>query len=302
MMFECKTAIGPRKHESTKGLLCSRAFAAASQFALAVVLAACGGENTPENNAQPVVDAPSARDNSKALARAADLYQQGKELLAAKEFVKAAPLLEKATELAPLEWEYRANLGVAYKEVRRFAEARVELLRAAELAEGAERDRLKGQAAECSSKLAHAAYMIGEDKLAREHLRDALKLRPADAEMNMLLGYVEHRRKAHAEAEQAFRIASQGFAGARRQEALAWMGQAQLAQENYAQADYTLSIVINEGVTDHDVYGWRAYARHKLGRNAEARRDFLNAVEHASTPDKKQEYLDAAAQLSQDGE
>jgi Flp pilus assembly protein TadD len=144
--------------------------------------------------------------------------------------------------------------------------------------------------------------MISEDKLAREHLRDALKLRPADAEMNMLLGYVQHRRKEFAEAEQAFRMASLGFTGARRHEALVWLGQAQFAQENYEQAEYTLSIVINEGVTDHDAYGWRAYARYKLGRNAEARRDFLNAAEHATTAERKQEYLEAAAKLSQDGE
>ncbi len=271
--------------------------------ALVLVVAGCGGGNNADvaNTAPQANDAPPARDNSKALARAADLYQQGKELIAAKEYVKATPLLEEATELAPLEWEYHANLGVAYKEVRRYAEARLELLRAAELTDGAERDRLNGQAAECSSKLAHAAYTIGEDKLAREHLRDALKLRPADAEMNMLLGYVQHRRKEYAEAEQAFRIASQGFTGARRHEALAWLGQAQFAQEKYEQADYTLSIVINEGVTDYDVYGWRAYSRYRLGRNTDARRDFLNAAEHATTPEKRQEYLQAAAQFSQDG-
>jgi Flp pilus assembly protein TadD len=296
-----KTSIEPRKHESTKGLLPVRALVVA---AFVVALAGCGGaNNTGDANTAPQgIDAPPGRDNSEALARAADLHQQGKGLIAAKEFVKAAPLLEEATELAPLEWEYHANLGVAYKEVRRFAEARLELLRAAELTDGAERDRLRGEAADCSHKLAHAAYMISEDKLAREHLRDALKLRPADAEMNMLLGYVQHRRKEFAEAEQAFRMASLGFTGARRHEALVWLGQAQFAQENYEQAEYTLSIVINEGVTDHDAYGWRAYARYKLGRNAEARRDFLNAAEHATTAERKQEYLEAAGKFSQDGE
>lgn len=270
---------------------------------LLLLLAACGGGSSAPPP-QPVQNKPVAvsSDNSANLKRARELYDKAQEHFTRGDYVGAVPLLEQACELAPGDWEVQARLGHAYERVRRFAEARAQFMLAAKLAEGDERVELEGRAAHCSHVLADEAYKRGEDKLALEHLRDAVKLRPAEAEISMLLGYVQQRRKEYAEAESAFRLAADLFTDARRRDAMFWLGQAQFAQEKYEETLETYTTLINERVTGNDIYGWRAYCHHLLGNREDARRDFERAVEYATTPEKRKEYGDAAAALAQEGD
>jgi Flp pilus assembly protein TadD len=265
---------------------------------LVLFLTACGGGN---NAAESQSAQPAPRDRSAELSRARDLHARATRLTAEQKPVEAIPLLEQAVELAPENASYCADLAKAYLEVRRNAEAREYAMRAAKVAAPAQRDEIQGYAALASHRMASEAYRANEDKLAREHLRDALELRPSDGDLNLLLGYIEFRRKVYDEAEAAFRLAADVTMGAPRREALHWMGQAQFAQEQYEEAASTYTGLINEGVTAHDVYGWRAYCHTQLGRGTEARRDFELAAEYASSPDKRKEYLEAASRIAQDG-
>lgn len=272
-------------------------------LSLLLPLAACGGAgNTPAPKPAPNQPAAVTRDDSANLKRSRELYDKAQEHFAGGDYLGAVPLLEQACELAPQDWQIQARLGHAYERLRRFAEARSQFMLATKLAEGDDRIELEGRAAHCSHVLADEAYKRGEDKLALEHLRDAVKLRPAEAEISMLLGYVQQRRKEYAEAESAFRLAVDLFTDARRRDAMFWLGQAQFAQEKYEVTLETYTTLINERVTSNDIYGWRAYCHHLLGNRAEARRDFEKAVEYATTPEKRKEYGDAAAALAREGD
>lgn len=270
-------------------------------LALLIVPAACGGgDNTPEpapanNSPAPVVD----REDR--VAKATALLEKGKGLLEAGDAKAALPLLEEAAELDQLSWRIQIELAKAYESLRRFAEARGHYVNVAKRAPGADRLAAEDRAAYCSHQLANDAYRAGQYKVALEHVRDGLKLRPTDADMNLLLGYVQQVRGEYAEAEGAFRLAAELFNDARKREALYWLGQALFAQEKYAETVEVYTGLINQRVTSNDIYGWRAYCHAALGNRAEARRDFAKAIEYATSPEKRAEYMDQASKLAEGG-
>jgi Flp pilus assembly protein TadD len=259
---------------------------------------ACGRD--PANAPPPAADSTPAQPDRTAQARR--LHAQAMQQIADDKYVEAVSLLAQAAERAPGDWRILADLGTALKQLRRYQQARDSLLRAAELAEEPAAAPLRMQAAECSHRLAHEAYTAGQNESALKHIGDALELRGGDPDLQMLRGYVHHRLREYVEAERAFALAVGSCSGARRHDALRWQGQARFDGKNYVGAVETLTIVIREGNTSHDVYGLRGYALNQLGRNMEARSDFLNAAEFAATPEKRQEYLAAAASLLQDPE
>ncbi len=257
-------------------------------------LMSCSGSNGTE----PQPEAAS-QDRENRLATAQRLKADAETLVRAGNYVEAASKLEQAADLAPLDSGIQEALADACLELRRYSEARQAFLLATREADGPRRARLAARAAHCSAMMANQAYTIGEDKLALEHLRDAMKDNANDYDNNMLLGYVQYRRKEFEEAAQAFRHAARLVSGARSHEALAWSAQSHFAGERYTEAADIYTSLIDNGVTAHDVYGWRAYCYSQMGRNEEARRDFNNAATHATTEHKRREYLDAAAQLAQ---
>jgi Flp pilus assembly protein TadD len=268
-------------------------------FLFIALLAACGKEEPQP--AAPVQNSPTAMPSPDA-ERARAFYTQAEDHFARRDYTGALPLLEEAAELAPRDWKIHARLGHAYKQLQRYAEARAQFEVAARLTEGNERASLEGRMAVCSYRMARRAYAIGEDKLALEHVRDGLQLRPSDGPLNLMLGYVQIRRAELEEAEHAFLLAADLLAPEFREEAVLWAAHAQYRQEKYVDAVENYTRLIDGGFTGEEVFGWRAYALYSMDRHEDARRDFLRAVEFATSAEKRSEYEQAAGQLTGSGE
>ena len=287
-----KVETGPARPLGT-GLLLTVAFGA-------LLAGACGGNDSTSNHAPGDPKAPSAQVDE--ATRAQELYVQAKKKLAEENYVEAVPLLEKASLHAPNDWQIQADLGRASMQLRRYQQARDALLRAAESVDESDAAKLRMLAAECSHRLAHEAYTSGQNEAALKHIQDAQGLRGGDPDLQMLLGYVHHRRGEYTQASAAFALAAAAYGGARRHDALRWQGQSRFDGGEYGSAIEPLNVLIREGYTSNDVYGLRAYALNQLGRNDEARSDFLKAAEFATKPEKREEYLAFAAALLQDEE
>lgn len=269
-------------------------------FALLLLPAACGGGDNSGVNAPAPNPAPTpVREDRTAKAR--ELFDKGLALLEGGDARAALPLLEEAVELDALNWQIQFALGQAYEKLRRYAEARGHYVTVSKRAPGADRVAAEDRASYCSHQLANDAYRAGEYKVALEHVRDGLKLRPTDPDMNLLLGYIQQVRQEYADAEGAFRLAAELFSDARKREAQYWLGQAMFAQQKYAETIEVYTQLINQRVTSNDIYGWRGYCHAALGNRAEARRDFAKAIEYASTPEKRQEFMEQASKLAEGG-
>lgn len=256
-----------------------------------LLLVACGGgDNKAEraDNSSAVVEQASDRDDDQRRARS--LYAQAEGLLRQSEYEAALPLLEESAALAPRDLEIQAMLGRTLNSLGRNAEALAQFEVAVKLASGSERSELRELMAQCSHRLASDAYAAKENRLALEHLHDGLKLRPSDPEMNLLRGFAHYRLEQYAEAEEAFAIAATGFNQPQRYEAHFWWAQSLTYQAKHKEAIDAYSALIEQGVTENDVYGWRGYSYGALGMNVEARRDFISAIEYASSPAKRREY------------
>lgn len=268
----------------------------------AIVLGAC----TPASNnatVNPPAPAPAPRklDDAAARARAAELQKQATEEMRNGGTVKAAELLAEAVELAPGNPALHEQFAAACQKLRRFSEAREHFLLAARHATPDERPRLRNLAAECSHSMAVEAYRIKEDKLALEHIRDSLVLRPGHGEAAMLQGWVEFRMKDYAAALASFQLASDVLSGVKRHEAMCWLGQTHYWLKEYATAEATLTTIINEGYTELDVHGWRGYARQQLGNFTGARQDFLQAAQATRDEAKRKEFHEAASKAEAAG-
>lgn len=265
---------------------------------LIAFLAACGGNSEPEKPNAPKPDV-SREDSTQ---RADSLRDRAKALLQQSNYEAALPLLQEATDLAPQDWQNHAQFGIALEKLKRYAEALSHFEIAAKLAQGQERADLRARIADSHHKLARAAYDAQENKLAIEHLRDGLRLRPAEPEMNLLLGFTHYRLGEFAEAEKAFSVAATGFMQPQRYEAQFWWAQTLTQQQKHEEAVEAYTVLIEQGVTGNDVYGWRAYSKYALGDVGGARRDFVSAVEYASSAAKRSEFSDQLQALSRSSE
>lgn len=260
--------------------------------------------NTPARNAAPADnESPGLGDipDGKAAYRrgvALKEFANAKELYAAGKTDEGLRAFEAAVDADNSLGEAHAWLGKVYAEKGRLSEAKLQHRDAARLAQTPEvRLQQSYLAAEMGYKLALAAYARRDYRPAEEQAKDALRDRPSYPEARRVLADALFRREQYAEARTQYQqVADESSADARR-EALNWVGQCGLRLNENEAAEKVFSALIKEGYNHNDVYAWRAWCRFNRKDLAGARQDFLQAIEHATSPEKRKEFQAALAEV-----